>query len=123
MGYANLIKSGGGGITSDDVTVTRAEVLEGKTTITADSEDEIVEGTFMSDATLNNANQLLSGQVAYSRTGIRYEGNVASMNGGTYTPGTSAQTISCAGRKMNSNVIINAIPSSYLNLTSGQVTF
>lgn len=123
MGYANLIKSGGGGIGSDDVTVLQSQVLEGKTTITNDSDDEIVTGTFMSDATLNNASQMLSGVVAYSRTGLRYEGNVASMNGGTYTPTSSAITISCSGKKMNSNVIINAIPSSYLNLTSGQVSY
>lgn len=35
----------------------------------------------------------------------------SAMNGGTYTPATSAQTISCAGKVVNSNIVINAIPN------------
>lgn len=123
MSEAIIIKSGGGGITSEDVTVTRAQVLEGQSTITSDSADEIVTGTLLSDSTISNNNQMLNGYVAYGRNAARYTGNIQSMNGGTYTPSTSQQTISCAGKKMNSNVIINPIPSNYLNITSGQVTW
>ena len=36
---------GGGGTSSDDVTALRSNVLLGKTTVTSDSDDEIVEGT------------------------------------------------------------------------------
>lgn len=41
----NIFGISGGGITSDEVTATRANVLKGTTTITSDSNDEVVEGT------------------------------------------------------------------------------
>ncbi len=36
---------GGGGTSSDDITASKSNVLQGKTTVTSDSDDEIVEGT------------------------------------------------------------------------------
>lgn len=36
---------GGGGMSSDDVTASRKDILQGKTTVTSDSNDEIMEGT------------------------------------------------------------------------------
>ena len=41
----NIYGSGGGGITSDDVTASRADVLNTVATITSDSNDEVVVGT------------------------------------------------------------------------------
>ena len=42
-----ILKSGGaGGVTSDDVTASKAQVLKGYKTVTRDSDDEVVEGTF-----------------------------------------------------------------------------
>ena len=41
----NIYGSGGGGITSDDVTASRADVLSTVATITTDSGDEVVNGT------------------------------------------------------------------------------
>ena len=40
-----LIKKGVGGIQSEDVTALRSEVLKGKTALTIDSNDEVIEGT------------------------------------------------------------------------------
>lgn len=37
--------AGGGGVTSDDVTATKKQVVAGYTTVTIDSDDEVVEGT------------------------------------------------------------------------------
>nr|DAS03224.1 MAG TPA: hypothetical protein [Caudoviricetes sp.] len=45
MSQAIIVKSGGGGITSDDVTATKNQVLQGVTALTSDSDDEVVEGT------------------------------------------------------------------------------
>lgn len=45
MSQAIIVKSGGGGITSDDVTATKNQVLQGVTALTSDSDDEAVEGT------------------------------------------------------------------------------
>ena len=50
-----LIKKGGGGVQSEDTTAVRADVLIGKTALTADSNDEVLEGTM----------QLLSSIVIY----------------------------------------------------------
>lgn len=149
MSSAILIKSGGGGVSSEEVTATKAQVLEGKTALTSDSGDEIATGTMLSDATISNANQLLqgiiaygrhgvkvtgnllsdatvsnnnqllSGVIAYGRNGTKYVGNIASMNGYTITPSTSQQTVSCSGKKMNSNIIVNAIPSTFVDLSGG----
>ena len=46
MADAILMSGGVGGVTSDDVTATKNQVLRGYRTITTDSGDEIVEGTF-----------------------------------------------------------------------------
>ena len=40
-----IIKKGVGGIQSEDTTAVRADVLVGKTALTADSNDEALEGT------------------------------------------------------------------------------
>ena len=45
MSQAIIVKSGGGGITSDDVTATKNQVLQGVTALTSDSDDEAIEGT------------------------------------------------------------------------------
>ena len=39
-----LMTGGSGGITSDDVTVVKAHILKGETALTADSNDEVIEG-------------------------------------------------------------------------------
>lgn len=45
MAKAILMKGGSGGVTSNDVTASKAQVLQGYRTITSDSDDEVVEGT------------------------------------------------------------------------------
>lgn len=45
MADAILMSGGVGGVTSDDVTARREHVLQGYTALTADSDDEVVEGT------------------------------------------------------------------------------
>lgn len=42
-----MLKSGGiSGVSSEDVTAKRHQVLKGSSTITSDSNDEVVEGSF-----------------------------------------------------------------------------
>lgn len=50
-------------------------------------------------------------------------GSMAVMGGQTITPSKSQQTISCSGKKMSSNITINAIPSNFADLTAGAVVF
>ena len=47
MAKAILMKGGSGGVTSSDVTASKAQVLQGYRTITSDSDDEVVEGTIL----------------------------------------------------------------------------
>ena len=47
MAQAILLRGGAGGITSDDVTASKAQVLQGYTAFTADSNDEPVQGTMV----------------------------------------------------------------------------
>lgn len=76
-----------------------------------------------SGATISNNNQMLSGVKALGANGTLYTGNIASMAGGTYTPSGSTQTVSCSGKKMTSNVVINPIPSNYVNVKANQTVF
>lgn len=46
MAQAILLRGGAGGVTSDDVTAGKAQVLKGYKTVTNDSDDEVVEGEF-----------------------------------------------------------------------------
>ena len=61
-----LIKKGGGGIQSEDVTVLRSEILAGKTALTADSNDEVVQGTM--PLLSSNSDISLSVMFAHNRT-------------------------------------------------------
>ena len=60
-----LMSGGSGGIDSSDVTANKADVLEGKSTITSDSDDEVVAGTM---PLLTSNSDLLNVMLAYQRT-------------------------------------------------------
>lgn len=47
MSQAIILKGGTGGVTSEDVTASKAQVLQGYKTVTTDSDDEIIEGTMV----------------------------------------------------------------------------
>lgn len=72
-----LINKSGGGITSDDVTASKAQVLQGYTALTSDSDDEPVQGTMV-----NRGN----GMVAVDFTNAHWESKfVARMEQGYYS--------------------------------------
>ena len=51
MAQAILLRGGAGGVTSDDVTAGKAQVLKGYKTVTRDSDDEVIEGEIISRGT------------------------------------------------------------------------
>lgn len=68
-----------------------------------------------SDATLDNANKMLSGVTAYAG-GTKYTGSIESKSAQTYTPGTSDQTIA-SGQYLSGNQTI----SGDANLTPANI--
>ena len=77
MADAILMSGGVGGVISDDVTAKREQVLQGYTALTADSDDEVVEGTIP-----NRGN----GMVAVDFTNAHWESKfVARMEQGYYS--------------------------------------
>ena len=49
--------------------------------------------------------------------------NKSTMAGKTITPSTSQQTVSCNGKAMTGNIVVNAIPSNYVNINSNPMVF
>lgn len=60
MADAILMSGGVGGVTSDDVTARREHVLQGYTALTADSDDEPVQGTMVNRGAWNAASEVVN---------------------------------------------------------------
>lgn len=60
MAQAILLRGGAGGVTSDDVTASKAQVLKGYKTVTNDSDDEVVEGAIISRGTWVIASEVIN---------------------------------------------------------------
>ena len=58
------------------------------------------------------AAQIRSGYTAWVN-GVKIAGNIASMGGQTITPTASQQTVSCSGKYMTGNIIVNGIAAYY----------
>ena len=58
------------------------------------------------------AAQIRSGYTAWVN-GVKIAGNIASMGGQTITPTASQQTVSCSGKYMTGNIIVNGIDAYY----------
>ncbi len=102
-----LVTGGGGSVgISDECTATQGDILKGKTAISSDSDDEIVEGTL--ELTGNaTKDHVLADKTFYSTDAKTKEtGGIQSMAGGKKTPTTSQQTVSCAKKYMTSDIVI-----------------
>lgn len=72
MADAILMSGGVGGVTSDDVTASKAQVLQGYKTITTDSNDEVVEGTIPKRGTWSTASEVVNAS-GESTVHVRFE--------------------------------------------------
>ena len=72
MAQAILLRGGTGGVTSDDVTASKAQVLQGYKTVTTDSDDEIVEGTIPKRGTWSTASEVVNAS-GESTVHVRFE--------------------------------------------------
>ena len=72
MAQAILLRGGAGGVTSDDVTASKAQVLQGYKTVTTDSDDEVVEGAIPKRGTWSTASEVVNAS-GESTVHVRFE--------------------------------------------------
>lgn len=117
------IPGGGGSADLDAVTASAEEVLEGK--VIVNKEGESVIGTMPNES--GEISVPTNGSVLIPEgyhDGTYYAKNTqATMAGKTVTPSASSQTVSCSGKLMTGNVVVSAIPSSYVKLADGTTSF
>lgn len=112
-----LMTGGGGGADLDVITAAADDVLSGK--VIVDKDGNPLTGTLTLSGNAGAAD-VLSGKTFYTTNPkSKQTGTMGTLAGGTYTPSTSQQTISCSGKKMTSNVIIkgdsNLVAGNILN--------
>lgn len=97
MAIGYIIGGGGGGVTSSEVTAKKENVLAGKTTVTSDSDDAVVNGTMPN---IGKVTQTLGVNGSYTIPKGYHDGtgkvtqNLVTKAAQTYYAGTSDQTIS-----------------------------
>lgn len=122
MGRVRFAGGGGGGVGSDELTATAAKVIGGYTYVGSDTNDEAGTGTALNDATISGAAQLRKGVIAYGKNGTKYTGTMAEKGAATITPSKAAQTIA-ANQYLTGVQTIAAIPSKYVDISSGATVF
>ncbi len=74
------------------------------------------------DVITAEAKDVLAGKVIVDKDGNPLSGTMQTMSGGTYTPSTSQQRISCAEKKMTGDIIIPAFTLPSANVIKKGVT-
>ena len=72
MSQAIILKGGAGGVGSDDVTASKAQVLQGYRTVTTDSDDEVIEGEIVNRGTFVIASEVVNAP-GESTVHVRFE--------------------------------------------------
>ena len=90
-----IMCAGGGGVKSDDVTATLANILEGKTALTSDSDDDIGTGTMPECGAITLAptgnNTLTSGEGHYDS--VTADGSLQTQTFTTGAPFAGGATV------------------------------
>lgn len=114
----------GGGADLDIITAGAGDILVGKTIV--DKEGEPVIGTMPNKGAWGTSigiNGNVTIPAGYHNGTGKVTQSIPVFSGQTVTPSNSAQTVSCAGKYASGNVVINAIPSNFTDLTGGRVGF
>lgn len=109
----------GGGADTSIVSATANDVVKGKVIVGPNGEP--ITGTLELSGNAG-VGDVLAGKTFYSNGFTKQTGTMESMAGGSYTPTNSIQTIQCSGKKMTSNIVINASPVRYVDLNSSPIT-
>lgn len=86
MADAILMAGGTGGVSSDDVTAGKAQVLQGYKTVTTDSDDEVIEGTIPKRGTWSTASEVVN-VLGENTVHVRFEEGYYNKDG-QYKPTT-----------------------------------
>lgn len=99
-----LMTGGGGGADLDVITAEADDILSGKVIVDKDGNPLTGTLTLSGDA---GAGDVLSGKTFYTTNPkSKQTGTMGTMSGGTYTPSSAWQTISCNGKKMTGDISI-----------------
>lgn len=121
MGLAYIEGAGGGGVRSSDVTASAADILSGKYDLTAQSDDEVVQGTMPNNGTVNHSlpiNGSFTIAKGYHSGSGKVTQSITTKGAATYYATTSDQTIS-AGRYLSGNQVIKKLTQT--NLTGANI--
>lgn len=121
MGLAYIEGAGGGGVRSSDVTASAADILSGKYDLTAESDDEVVQGSMPNNGTVNHSlpiNGSFTIAQGYHSGSGKVTQNVTTKGAATYYATTSDQTIS-AGQYLSGAQTIKKLTQT--NLTGANI--
>lgn len=108
----------GGGADLDVITAAANDVLAGKVIVGPDGEP--LTGTLALTGTAADS-QVLSGKTYYNTDAkTKRTGTMLTMGGQTITPGAAQQTVSCAGKYMTGNIVVNG--GQLLKTSDGTLT-
>ena len=126
MGIGYIAGNGsGGGVTSDEVTAKKENVLEGKTTVTADSDNAVVGGSMKNNGSVKHT---LAINGSYTIPKGYHDGtgkvtqSIQTRNGDTFYPAGYNMTVS-KNQYLTGDLIVHAITQSGLytgNILRGQ---
>ena len=127
MGNILMTGTGGGGVTSEDVTITRAHVLKGEKTVTRDSNDEVVEGEMTVNSLLSFSVAAYSGRRIIANwtnpnqaAGRPYSGVIIRYDTGGY-PGTTGGVQIYKGAGNNHSA--GAVSQAFLDMPNLNTTY
>ena len=121
MGVAYIEGAGGGGARSSDITASAADILAGKTDITAESDDEVVQGTMPNNGTVNHSlpiNGSFTIAKGYHSGSGKVSQNITTKAAATYCATTADQTIA-AGQYLSGTQTIKKLTQT--NLTGANI--
>lgn len=116
MGLAYIEGAGGGGVRSSDVTASAADILVGKYDLTAQSDDEVVQGTMPNNGAVSHSlgiNGSYTIPAGYHNGSGKVTQNITTKAAATYYAGTSDQTIP-AGRYLSGAQTIKGLTQTNL---------
>ena len=121
MGLAYIEGAGGGGVRSSDVTASAADILTGKYDLTAESDDEVVQGSMPNNGTVNHSlpiNGSFTIAQGYHSGSGKVTQNITTKAAAVYCATTADQTIA-AGQNLSGAQTIKKLTQT--NLTGANI--